>query len=307
MKMLIVLFFCVSQVLACNSENKQATNQTNPPPVLVSIDSIPQKTEIQQASPPPKIKSNYRLPYQLNFPNNTFKLPASLTEISGLSNAIKADQLCAVEDETGVIYVIDKTQGDVLKKVKFWKKGDYEGIECVDDVIYVIKSTGTLYEVQNFNTENQEVIKYNTFLTRENDVEGLGYDSSQNCLLIACKGLPKGEESYDLAKLKKEVYKFDLKTKKMNPQPAFTISQEIIYNFMQKYDMGHDTEKLIKYFQPDRSLTFSPSAIATHPITKNVYILSSVKKIIIVLNSKGKMQYINLLNKKTLLAYLKII
>lgn len=284
------LCFCFSQ-MACD----QPANSNTVPTVL----AVSTTSESQNTKPLNNLKKpEFNLPYQLDSPSKTFKLPPDLIEISGLSYSEKRKSLCAVQDEKGRIYSIDPNDGSVAKPIKFWKSGDYEGVEFVGNTIYVIKSTGTLYEVKNIGEESQDVIKYNTFLTRENDVEGLGYDQDKNCLLIACKGLPKGDDSYDIAKMKKEIYRFNIASKEMDETPAFVITQQMLYDFIMKYDLGPDQDKMLDYFQPDRSLLFSPSALGVHPITKDIYILSSVKKILIVLGPSGKVKHIGLMNKR---------
>lgn len=282
--------------MACNQPANSTT--TNATILAAGIDSTPtpqdKKTELLNQ----KNKPDFKLPYQLDQPVKTFKLPAALTEISGLGCDETGKTLYAVQDEKGRIYPINADDGTVSKPIKFWKSGDYEGVEYVGNTVYVIKSTGTLYEVKNLGKEDQDVVKYNTFLTRENDVEGLGYDKEKNCLLIACKGLPTGDDSYDIAKMKKEIYRFDLVTKTIDKEPAYTISQQMLYDFLVKYDLGPNTDKMLNYFQPDHSLLFSPSALGVHPITKDIYILSSVKKILIVLGQSGEVKHISLLDKR---------
>lgn len=240
----------------------------------------------------------FQLPYQLTAPDETFELPGRLVEISGLTMSSSKEQLYAVQDEEGLVFQINKTDGKVLKETKFWKNGDYEGIEVVGDRLYVVKSTGTIYEISDFGTEEQKVVKYNTFLTRENDVEGLGYDPKQNALLIACKGIPATGESFEKARLKKAIYSFDLAKKELKTKPCFVISLETIHRFLKTTSLEKNVEKLISFFQPNQNLTFNPSALAVHPISSNIYLLSSSKKIIIVLNPDGQIIHISRLKKK---------
>ena len=83
------------------------------------------------------------------------------------------------------------------------------------------------------------------------------YDSLTNSLLIACKNQPgiKNAGKYD-----KAVYAFDLATKKLSTEPVWMFS--------------------LKYF--------SPSAIAIHPLTKHIFILSASKNKLIEFNLEGK-------------------
>jgi len=240
----------------------------------------------------------FQLPYQLSLPDTTFELPPILVEISGLSMSSSTERLCAIQDEDGIVFKINKKDGTLEEKFKFWKNGDYEGIEMVDNNIYVVKSTGTIYEIINWGQTTQKVNKFNTFLKKENDVEGLAYDAKSHSLLIACKGLPATGESFEVARLKKVIYSFDLNTKELSFDPRFEINLSNIHDFLKTCPLEKNIEKLISFFQPDQNLTFSPSAIAIHPISGHIYILSSSKKIIIVLNAEGSIIHIDRLNKK---------
>ncbi|UFH53120.1 hypothetical protein [Spirosoma sp. KNUC1025] len=53
-----------------------------------------------------KIEAPFKLPYDLNAPDETYKLPKELEEVSGLSY-YKENQLLCVQDEEAVAYVFD--------------------------------------------------------------------------------------------------------------------------------------------------------------------------------------------------------
>ena len=69
-----------------------------------------------------------------------------------------------------------------------------------------------------------------------------------------------------------------MKDKYLNPNPILTITQKELAS---KYKL--------------RNL-FSPSGIAIHPITKNIFIISSVGKMVVEFTSEGKLQKIYSLN-----------
>ena len=127
--------------------------------------------------PPVDDRSVNPLPYQFGEPSEIFKLSDKLREISGIS--YRENFLYAIQDENGVIFKLDPANGKIEKKITFWKDGDYEGIEVVDDRIYILKSSGTLYEVIDPGKDEQEVIKHNTFLDKTYNAEGLGYDACE--------------------------------------------------------------------------------------------------------------------------------
>lgn len=234
---------------------------------------------------------NY-LKYDLETPSSILKMPKELDEISGLCYSPATAQLIAIQDEDGIIFFINTETGEVEQKVPFWKEGDYEGVEVVGEKIYVIKSTGTIYEVVDPGTDQQMVNKYNFFLNKENDVEGLGWDESANRLLLACKAEKEGQ-------LKKSVFSFELDGLTLREKAAYEISQEQVESFLEGHPELRKAEKLQEHFEEsDKHFKFAPSAIAIHPITKEIYISSSVGKMLFVLSPDGDLLHIEKLRKK---------
>ncbi len=238
------------------------------------------------------LAQKYNFCYTLAEPNQTMLLPKVLEEISGIALSEEEQFLFAVQDEKGLIFKIDKQKGEVLSHFEFWKDGDYEDIEVVNGKIYVLKNTGTIYEVTYPDTPSQSVNKYNLYLTDDNDAEGLTYDSNNDRLLIACKKSMNDESQ-------RQIYAFDIDSKKISEQPVFLINHEEIVSFLETHPALKKWNKLIEFFDPNEAtLAFSPSAIAIHPTTKEMYLLSSVGKILMVLDADGKLLHIEKLSKK---------
>ncbi len=247
----------------------------------------------------PSSPTNFVLKYNLEEPDQAFDLPEILIEISGLGFDKNYEKLYAVQDENGLIFVIDKISGEVEKKIEFHKDGDYEGVEVVGDVVYVVKNSGTVYEVKNIGQEDQTMEKYNLFLSKENDVEGLGFDPATKKLLLACKGVPATGESFEVIRYKKVVYGFDINTKEIDSLPVYNIQMDAIQQCLHTSTSIKNTEELMACFSLDKEdLDFNPSAIAIHPLTKDIYVLSSSGKTMIVLNYEGEIIYIEKMNKK---------
>lgn len=241
------------------------------------------------------VSEDYTLGYDLTSPNERLKLSKKLEEVSGLSLSRDGQQLVAVEDEHGKIYLLDKKTGEILKDFDFWKSGDYEGVEVVGSEIYVLKSSGTIYRVINPGKEDQTVEKFNGFLDSDNDVEGLAYDPVKHRLLLACKAKAGKGENFQG---KKSIYAFDLKTLTLQPEPAFVVSISDIHTYLDTAPAIRKLDKLAEMFKPGSELTFAPSAVAIHPITGDIYILSSVGKVLMVINSSGQLQHIEKLRKE---------
>lgn len=295
MKISSLIFLAVTNIYGNGQKDLAATFPYFSVPVVMQNDSIPNLLQNEATF----ITSDFEINYNLEAPDQTFELPETLNEISGLSFDKNHEKLFAVQDEDGIIFIIDKISGEVEKEVEFYKEGDYEGIEVAGDVVYVVKNTGTIYEVTNLGQEDQKMEKYNLFLSAENDVEGLCFDPATNKLLLACKGLPATGESFEIIRYKKVVYGFDVTTKEVDPVPVYTIQLDGIQKCLLTNTKIEDTEQLTDLFSSEKEdLDFNPSAIAIHPITNDVYVISSSGKTLIVLNSAGEVVYIERLNKE---------
>ena len=56
----------------------------------------------------------------------------------------EGNQIVAINDEEGIIYLMDKMTGLVTESISFWDEGDYEGIEVTGNDAWVVKSSGSL-------------------------------------------------------------------------------------------------------------------------------------------------------------------
>jgi len=198
------------------------------------------------------------LKYDLTIPTKTWQLPEQLVEVSG--NAwISADHLLLIEDLHPNLYFLkldDKT-ATLEKSMPFAEtdkeKIDIEDVAYVDNTIYTLWSHGVLFKITNWQ-QNPKVDRINTGLSKDNNTEGLCYDPVSKFLLIACKddaGVTDGKKS------DKAVYQFDV-NKQSLVQPPFLIIHK------------KDFETLT-----GDKLSFNPSAIAIHPITHDIYILTT--------------------------------
>lgn len=248
------------------------------------------------SAPPDKVFPPYDFFYDLTEPDATFEMPSSLTEISGLGITSDGKYLLGVQDEKGSVFLIDRKTGKVEKEINFWKDGDYEGIEAVGEMIWVVKSSGTLYQVYYDGRENSESEKFNQSLGQKNDVEGLAYQAANNRLLLACKARAGDGEEYTF---KKGIYAFNLETMEMDSTPVYLISLEDVQAYLKKSPNIRKLEKLMDYFSLDKSeFVFSPSALAVHPLTGEIYILSSVGKLLLILSPQNEILHIEKLKKE---------
>ncbi len=224
--------------------------------------------------------------YDFSKPAATYVLPKILHEISGLAN-IDAQTIACVQDEEGIVFIYDLQKKEIKNQFKFGKDGDYEGVARVDGSLYILRSDGKLFEVDNYKNKDFQVEEYDIDIPVK-DNEGLAYDSKNNQLLIAGKSEPKGAEYKD----KRTVFAFDLNTKSMLEKPAYEFSEEQIRQFVMENNNN------ISRKDKGPKLKIHPSGIAVHPITGKLFVLSSKDHLIYIFNQNSQVEAVRRLNKK---------
>jgi uncharacterized protein YjiK len=205
----------------------------------------------------PKKKADYVLLYDIEKPSVKMELPQKLKEISGLSY-YKENRLACVNDEKGTVFIYDLTTQEIVETIDIGKNGDYEGIEVVDDEIFIMKSNG---KIKGFKINDSSERKIDCTNEDVKEYEGLGYNPTTNALLLVTKEKEKDKND------KKTIYSYSLETEKFGKY--MTITEEMI--------RGNDGKK-----------TFAPSGIAVHPQTGELYVISSQGKKLLILSPKGE-------------------
>jgi uncharacterized protein YjiK len=197
-------------------------------------------------------------------------LPGRLVEISGLAYWKESILLC-VEDEKGHLYLYDHEKEEIVQEIKFGKKGDYEGVTQFEDIAYVIKSTGKLYY---FNIEDEpEVTKVDLPFSSRNDLEGITKGHEKDEFYIACKQNPEILENGIKGRA---VYSYNVKQDKVRTKPYIHLTTEPFVEEIKKAGLI-----------PSRHMPFNPSAIAVHPFSEDVFLISSVGKLLVVFDKSG--------------------
>lgn len=201
-------------------------------------------------------------PYNLADPDTIFYLPAALVEISGLSN-YNDSQLLAINDERGVVFMLNATTGSIDDQLTFGGGGDYEGIEYIDPRVFVAESNGDLHMFSHPFTDRQsKTIEIKSELNRTDDVEGLGVNAMSGSLMLACKGGKK-----------KRIYRLPLSDIRTDLEELAAINKDQLKSFAEAANIPLVTK-----------VSFKPSGIAWHP-SGDIYVIAHHGKALVVLDS----------------------
>ncbi len=227
------------------------------------------------------------LRYNLEAPDARYSLPKYLEEISGLSYYGKGKIAC-VQDEKAHIYILNLEKEKIIAKYDFGSDADYEDISVVGSTAYILRNNGDIYRIKKFKKKDRKIKKFPTPLKEKNDTEGMVYDPGSNSLLIACKGSPSIEKE-SLYEGYKAIYRFDLEKGKLVKTPHILIDLERLDSYLDQSAFTKFSVRVAKKLRLIESETsFKPSGIAIHPIDGEIYIISSVGKLLIILNQSGK-------------------
>lgn len=198
-----------------------------------------------------------------------WKLPGRLEEISGLAMTVD-NRLLAHNDEKGVIYEIDYRNGLIVKAFKLADiaapvADDFEGIATVDDQVYLVTSSGRLYECRE--GADGESVLFNIFATgvgRDCEIEGLAYNASQRVLLLMCKDSRKADMKEELA-----IYHWSTDEKQL-------------------VEDAHTVIPVIEFSRHIEGKKFQPSGIERHPESGNYFVIAARQRAIAEITPGGQ-------------------
>ena len=206
---------------------------------------------------------------------NKWELPEILEEVSGIS-WLGNNKVACIQDEDGIIFIYDLKKNSIEREINFGDDGDYEAIASYKDDAYVMRSDGTLFVVNNFQSKKPTVKEFDTPLYKKNNIEGLALDLTKDRLLLAAKDRNPYNDSY------KAIYGYSLKTHKLDSAALFDI------NLKDKIFKDHREKKLYN--------TFRPSEVAINPLTGEFYILEGVNPKLLILDKNGTPKKIHYLD-----------
>ncbi|UOQ53882.1 SdiA-regulated domain-containing protein [Hymenobacter cellulosivorans] len=264
-----LLFASIFLSASCSSP---ATNSAEP---TASEAALPVQTVSQRTTQPaPKAA----MAYDFTRPVATYSMPSELAELSGIALA-GSTHITGIEDETGNLYEYNLSTKKVDRVIPFAGSGDYEDVARVGSDWFIMRSDGKLFRYSGGKTE-----EFETGLSFDNETEGLTYDAASKTLLVACKGEPGAGLSFG----QRAIYRLNPETFKAEPKPAYVLDVEAIRSSSPATDAaaGKSGKKSKK---KGGGKGFSPSALAVHPVTGHVFVLSAKQNGIVELDKNGQL------------------
>jgi len=198
------------------------------------------------------------------------KMEKDLEEISGLSfDPSDYSAVYAISDDKGSLYKVLLSDGKIVSKLKFHDQKNFEDLAIVGDSCYVLNSNGNIVSFNYKINEVKNAVMHHIREKGKNEFEILYRDKAASSkLILICKGCERDK--------KKEVstFSYDIATGIYTDGPFILDAKDILKKSLVEKNR------------------FKPSAAVIHPITGELYIVSSINKLLVITDTKGNLKQV---------------
>ncbi|PWT78003.1 MAG: SdiA-regulated family protein [Bacteroidetes bacterium] len=204
-------------------------------------------------------------------------MPAALDEISGIAfnNGI-SDTIYAQQDEHGKLFHFKWQDKNVLV-TKFGPKGDYEDLAICKNYVIMLRSDGVLFvfPLSDARKQKSERVRIWDRFLPAGEYEAMSADEKNGKIFVLCKNCEAD------------------KTNKKSSGFIFSISDDGSLSPSGNFQIN---VKQIQSGLGRAKIRFRPSGMAADPVTHNWLIISSVNKLLVILDPDWKVTNIYDLN-----------
>ena len=205
--------------------------------------------------------------YDFRKPDRSIELPKALREISSVA-AIGNDELACLQDEKGMLYFVQLSSGRVLRRAKFGKKGDYEGLAYSNGDFWVLRSDGLILALAE-DGDRYRVVGEAKASSGHKEFEGLTIDGQRGQLILAPKDRLPGRASNS----QRLLYRVDPQSLEIDPVPWLSL----------EFDALRHANEAAGLAKP--RLRFSE--VAVDPSGDRLWLLSATDRMLVVVGMNG--------------------
>lgn len=193
------------------------------------------------------------------------ELQPPLNEISGIAYDRNRNTFFAVNDEQGTLFVLNPGDFTIQKELKFGKKGDYECVATNGEQIFVLKSNGDISSIQ-YDGEQILQARLSAYSGPSSEFESCLWDGKNAWLRLISK-----KSATDKELQANQIYHFDPASN------SYAADGEHSLSWADLRKSGYNIK------------SFHPSGAATEPVSGNIYVVSSIEKLLVIFSPDWKL------------------
>lgn len=229
--------------------------------------------------------------FDLQHPNSVQTLPMGIQPFSDIA-LLDSTHLLGLNQESGMMFVYDLNDYSVVPFLSWDMESKIRNISTLDSTLLLVDDAKHIhflsspYDSSSLTTLNLENEQF--------DPTSVCYHKETNRLFLIASNEER-TEGYSNS----SIYAYNLNQRKLNAQPLFSISGEDIEAFAIQNNLMIARSDLSIMDDTLESMNFTPTAIAVHPKTNEIYILSGSDHSLAVFNQFGEIVNFTTLDKNT--------
>lgn len=227
--------------------------------------------------------------FKLSSPSKITMLPMGVESFSGISFLDSLVLIC-LQEESGSIVLLNLNNNNTSGPLNLNLPTKIIDFSCIDSSMILVDDKMQVhflsppYDSSSLVTDNNVLCEWKSAATC--------IHASTKRLFILSKSNLENENP-----ISNSVYTYSLSKRKLNEKSLFDISVNEIEAFALQNNISLST-KAINQLDTTTELIFNPCAIAVHPKTNEIYVLSSENRSIVIFDQFGKIINLVFLDEK---------
>lgn len=211
--------------------------------------------------------------FDLIHPSEINILPMGVSSFSDLT-LMDSLHLVGIEPISGNVVFLDINNYSISSQLSLGSDFRFQAISRIDSTLILMDSENKVhfllppYDINSFVSSNETIENFHS--------PGICLHESTKRLFLISEVQEKEEGQFS-----SYLYAFNLNKNKLSDEPLFEINLTDIESFAIKNNLSLPTTIVANSGDTIQGLDFNPSAIAVHPKTNEIYILSSDRSLIV--------------------------
>lgn len=228
--------------------------------------------------------------FDLANPSTVSSFPMGISSFSDVT-MLDSTHLIGIEPINGTVLMLDLQNNSIASQLSLGSEFQFVDISRMDSTLILLDSKSKVhfllppYDSTSFVSMNE---------TKENFISsGICFHESTKRLFLLSEVQEKEEGQFSSF-----LYSFNLNKRQLREEPLFEINSLAIETFALNNNLPLPRNKVSFAGDTTEGLSFNPSALAIHPKTNEIYVLSSEDRSLVVYNQFGEVVNFTMLDPK---------